>query len=147
MGTSNRPVHTSAKTGGRRNRLFVALLIGFIVIIALSVVDRPVMFERHEHARKAAAIADIHMLKSAIGQYVRDVGTYPTTAEGLTALLSPPTGVEGWKGPYLSKLPKDPWGSPYVYRQVVRDGTPDFELRTFAGGATERSADDLAHSD
>ena len=48
---------------------------------------------------------------------MQDVGTYPTTEQGLNALLKAPTGKESkWKGPYIDKIPEDPWGNPYQYQ-------------------------------
>ena len=50
--------------------------------------------------------------------YRLDIGSYPTTAQGLQALVTVPAGVIGWKGPYLlneNKMPTDPWGQPYQY--------------------------------
>src|SRR5947207_2086438 len=62
----------------------------------------------------------------ALGGYQEHVGRYPTTAEGLDALLRKPEGVEHWEGPYLEEggIPKDPWGNAYEYRfPGVKDPT------------------------
>ena len=56
-----------------------------------------------------------------------DIGRYPTTAEGLDALIRNPSGLMTWKGPYLGKreIPKDPWGRFYVYRSPGQHGAYD----------------------
>ena len=61
----------------------------------------------------------------ALDQYRLDVGAYPSTQEGLQALMTNP-GVENWDGPYLKKnLPMDPWGKPYLYQQPGSQGEYD----------------------
>jgi general secretion pathway protein G len=54
-------------------------------------------------------------IKSALDQYRADTGNYPAGTNGLLALLQPPTVVTNWHGPYLEKIPIDPWGHKYVY--------------------------------
>ncbi len=68
-------------------------------------------------AKSKAAAADVVMLSSVVERFYLDTGRYPTTAEGLSALVSPPAGIEGWNGPYLrqGRLPNDPWKNPYIY--------------------------------
>lgn len=66
-------------------------------------------------ARQTAAKVDISAIESAIDQFEVDVGRYPTTEEGFQALLHEPKGVPHWHGPYIKRLPVDPWGSAYVY--------------------------------
>lgn len=71
-----------------------------------------------EISRVTVAQADIFgPFKSALGQFEVDVGRYPTTAEGLAALIQCPTNLlsSHWHGPYLDKIPVDPWGTPYGY--------------------------------
>ena len=60
-------------------------------------------------ADRLAGVLDIYKL---------DVGNYPTSDQGLAALIVPPQGIERWNGPYIKgeKVPEDPWGHPFVYR-------------------------------
>ncbi|MBI5675939.1 MAG: type II secretion system major pseudopilin GspG [Nitrospirae bacterium] len=71
----------------------------------------------HVKANQMAAYAQIELLSEALDKYKKDVGHYPSTVEGLNALLINP-GVIGWNGPYLKKIfiPNDPWLMPYQYR-------------------------------
>jgi general secretion pathway protein G len=66
---------------------------------------------------KAAKI-QIQSFASALDLFYLDAGRYPTTAEGLAALVKPAAGVTAWNGPYLKggNVPNDPWGTPYLYR-------------------------------
>jgi general secretion pathway protein G len=67
--------------------------------------------------RHVAANAQIQALSTALENYEHDVGSYPSTEQGLAALRTEPELVWGWDGPYLIKdVPNDPWGRPYIYR-------------------------------
>jgi general secretion pathway protein G len=68
--------------------------------------------------------------------YKLDVGIYPTTDQGLQALITQPQGVARWNGPYLKgdKLPEDPWGRPFVYRSP--SGRQGHEFDLYSLGAT-----------
>lgn len=66
---------------------------------------------------KVAGLFVKQTLDTALVPYRLDVGDYPSTEEGLTALMKAPAGKEAkWKGAYLKELPLDPWGYPYQYR-------------------------------
>lgn len=63
------------------------------------------------------AQAQIDSLEKALHQYRLDVGSYPTTEQGLNALMTRPGNEPKWQGPYLGKMPPpDPWGRPYQYK-------------------------------
>jgi general secretion pathway protein G len=83
-------------------------------------------WHRIEPARTVAARAQIDNFLLALKAYKKDVGDFPSTAEGLQALRVSP-GRSGWNGPYLAKdIPLDPWGVPYNYRYPGLHGTgPD----------------------
>lgn len=125
--------------------LLVVLIIG---VIAAMVV--PNLAGRGEQARKSIARADIDTnLDSALGMYEIDNGRYPTTEQGLTALLQKPNlePVPGnWNGPYLKKkvLPKDPWGNEYVYRYPGDHNTDGYDLSSM-GQDGAQSADDIVN--
>ena len=72
------------------------------------------------------AHAQIDAFGKALDQYRLDVGHYPSTEQGLQALMTAPAGVSQWSGPYLKKaVPADPWGKPYQYRQPGEHGEYD----------------------
>ena len=92
--------------------LVVVVIIGlFVALVA------PNMFKRADMAKVTAAKTEIEYLMSALGTYKLDTGQYPSTEQGLQALRVKPADATIWNGPYLDKeLPKDPWGTEYVYR-------------------------------
>ena len=69
-------------------------------------------------AKVKAAKIQIESFSSALDLYFLDVGRYPSSTEGLNALMQRPSGAPAWNGPYLKGaiVPKDPWGSAYVYK-------------------------------
>jgi general secretion pathway protein G len=73
-----------------------------------------------------------------------DTGRYPTSDEGLNALLSQPAGVREWHGPYIERgMPKDPWGNPYVYRSPGQHNTASYDLYSFGPDGAEGGGDDI----
>ena len=115
----------------------ILLVVVIIGVLAGMMVTR--LSGRSEEAKVARAQGDIRgQLSLALDLFEQDVGRYPTTSEGLEALVSDP-GVPNWKGPYLkSGLKPDPWGQPYSYSMDERNATiyrlvsagPDGQLET-----------------
>ena len=99
----------------------IELLLVVVIIGILAAIVVPKLTGRSEDARKAAAVADINNMKTALSMYEVDNGKYPTSDQSLQALLQKPGGApepKNWKGPYLqnmTEIPKDPWGNPYLY--------------------------------
>ncbi len=110
----------------KRKRAGVTLIEMMVVvtIIALfAALVLPKMLGQADRGRKTAAKAQINAYMTAVGAYKLDIGTYPTTEQGLQALRVKPEGVENWEGPYLQKdVGNDPWGHPYVYRYPGEHG-------------------------
>jgi general secretion pathway protein G len=93
------------------------LVVITIIALIMSLVGPRVLNYLTESKVKAARI-QIQSFSSALDLLYLDTGRYPTTADGLGALVKPTSGLPGWNGPYLKggSLPNDPWGKPYVYR-------------------------------
>jgi general secretion pathway protein G len=72
----------------------------------------------------------IERIGSVLDLYKLDVGSYPTTDEGLAALVSKPSGVDVWNGPYLKAdaVPVDPWNHPYIYRDPSERAGHEYDL-------------------
>jgi general secretion pathway protein G len=102
--------------------LVVITLIGLI----MGLVGPRVLNYLTESKVKTARI-QIESLASALDLYFLDAGRYPTTSEGLGALVAPPGSSAAWNGPYVkgSVVPTDPWGTPYVYRSPSQHGAYD----------------------
>ena len=90
----------------------IELLVVMIIIGLLAALVGPRFIRQEEKAKVKAAKAQIELLGTALDTFRLDVGRYPTSQEGLEALMRQPGGLERWDGPYLRKdLPQDPWGS------------------------------------
>ena len=80
-----------------------------------------------EKAKQKAAKIEIEQIGQTLDLFRLEVGRYPTTQEGLQALITAPTGVPNWNGPYWKKntLPKDPWTNEYKYSSPGQHGAYD----------------------
>ncbi len=113
----------------------VELLVVMIIIGLLAALVAPRFIRQEEKAKIKTAQAQIELFSTALDTFRLDVGRYPTTNEGLEALIRQPGGVERWDGPYLRKeVPLDPWGKPYVYRSPSEHGP--FDLLSYGADGT-----------
>ncbi|MGQ9523391.1 MAG: type II secretion system major pseudopilin GspG [Armatimonadota bacterium] len=112
----------------------IELLVVMIILAILAAVVIPRVIGRTEDARRAKARSDIAALETALDAYKLDNGSYPTTEQGLQALVEPPNTdpvPKNWSGPYLKKgVPKDPWGNDYVY-VCPGEHNPDFDIASY----------------
>jgi general secretion pathway protein G len=125
----------------------VELMLVVIIISVLAAMVIPRLTGRSEEARKGVAKADVDInIATALKLYELDNGAFPTSDEGLDALLAAPSSAKNWKGPYLEKKPVDPWGNPYRYKSP---GThrPDFDLYSTGRDGVEGSQDDVGNWD
>jgi general secretion pathway protein G len=92
---------------------------------------------RGEKAKGDAAKIEIGQIGQALDLYKLEVGRYPTTQEGLQALIQAPSGAPNWNGPYWKKstLPKDPWGNEYKYTSPVQNAP--YEIMSYGGDGKE----------
>jgi len=136
----------SAARNGRRTRrgfTLLELLVVMVIIGLLASYVGPKYFSQIGKSEIKVARAQIDALDKALAQYRIDQGHFPTTEQGLVALIAAPSGESKWSGPYLSKaLPSDPWGRPYLYKCCPGEHG-DFDLYSFgkdgvAGGTGER---------
>ena len=98
--------------------LVVVTIIGLFVALV-----GPSLFKKADTGRIVAARSQIENFETALGTYKLDIGTFPTTEQGLEALRARPADVTQWNGPYMPKdIPKDPWGHDYLYKYPGEHG-------------------------
>jgi len=132
----------------RRRRGFTlmeVLLVLAILVILGSLVGVGIM-KMQKNANINAARAQVGMLESVVKAYAIDVGTCPTTQQGLTALAQAPSDLKNpakWQGPYLDKqIGTDAWGNEYQYEQT---GPDQFRIWSMGPDGASGSEDDIAN--
>ena len=128
----------------------VLVVVAILGILAAIVVPR--IMDRPDEAKRVAAKADIGAIVQALKLYRLDNGFYPSTDQGLSALVQRPTTTPvpgNWKqGGYLERLPKDPWGSDYQYLSPgVRGEIDVFSLGADRARGGEGSGADIGNWD
>ena len=105
----------------------------------------PKVYEKIIDSKAQIARIQLGELEGALQMYSFDVGRFPTTAEGLGALVKNPSGAESWRGPYLKKelIPSDPWERAYGYKSPGDHG--DFDLYSFGADGIEGNDDDVCN--
>jgi general secretion pathway protein G len=122
---------------GRKSAGFTLIEIMVVVVILgiLAAIIVPKLTSKPGEARQVKAQQDIRSLESALEMYKLDNFYYPSTQQGLEALVAKPSGdpqPRNWKGGYVARLPKDPWGYPYQY---ISPGTKGGEYDVYSQGA------------
>lgn len=110
----------------QRGFTLLELLVVMVIIGLLAGYVGPRFFSQIDKSEVTTARAQIDAFEKGLDQYRIDLGRYPSTEQGLQALVSAPAGEARWRGPYLRKaVPADPWGNAYVYRQPGEHGEYD----------------------
>lgn len=117
---------TSPSSKPARGFTLLELLVVMVIIGLLAAYVAPRYFSQVGRSEVRSAQAQIAALRNALDAYRLDMGSYPSTEQGLAALSARPQGAARWNGPYLQRaVPPDPWGRPYQYRAPGQHGEYD----------------------
>ncbi len=127
------PSHV-AEADGEPNRdhveagfTLIELLVVLVILGLLAAIATPATLGYLNRARTSTASIQIKNLETVLDLYNLELGSYPTTEQGVKALVAAPPGVTGWAGPYVkhSDMIIDPWGHPYRYKFPGEHGAYD----------------------
>ena len=121
----------------------IELLVVLVILGLLIGYVGPKYFAQLGKSEVKVARAQVSSFSKALDQYRLDLGHYPTTEQGLSALNAKPASESKWEGPYLEKsIPKDPWDRPYQYKSPGEHG--DYDLFSLGkDGATGGTGDNV----
>jgi len=116
-------------TGIEAGFTLLELLVVIAILGLLIGLVAPAALRQLGGARVSVAKQSIERIGSVLDMYKLDAGTYPTSEQGLRALVERPSGVSAWSGPYVKgQEPVDPWNHPYIYRNPSSRGGHDYDL-------------------
>ncbi|MBL7069215.1 MAG: type II secretion system major pseudopilin GspG [Candidatus Omnitrophica bacterium] len=119
----------------------IMLVVAIIGILAAMVVPR--LTGRTKQAREAVAKADIEVnMPMALDLYELDIGEFPS---GLGSLMDNTDNKDDWKGPYLKRVPKDPWGREYIYNNPGSHNKYGFDLSSSGADGQSGTNDDITN--
>jgi general secretion pathway protein G len=141
-----RNLNRSRASSARKAFTLIELLLVLVILAVLAAVVVPKFANRTDQAKRTAAVTDVSHIDSVLDMFEVDNGRYPTTEEGLAALLSAPSGLQSWHGPYLKKgMPVDPWQRPYVYQYPGSRNQNGPDLYSVGPDGQEGSEDDIGN--
>ncbi|MBE0468115.1 MAG: type II secretion system major pseudopilin GspG [Methyloprofundus sp.] len=127
------------KNGSQGGFTLLELAVVVAILAILAGIAIPKLMDRPDEARVMAAEIDIRQIQSALKLYRLDNGRYPTTQQGISALVEKPE-IEptptNWKS-YMEEVPSDPWGQPYLYLSPGNHG--DFDLYSKMGNLSSEN--------
>jgi len=142
--TNRRAIALRRRLRLRTGFTLIELLLVLVILSILAAVVVPKFTSSSEKAKRTAATTDISTLEGAVDRFELDAGRFPTNEEGLDVLAQQPTAtVKAWHGPYVKRVPKDPWGNPYMYRYPGQGNVNGFDILSYGPDGHEGGGDDI----
>jgi general secretion pathway protein G len=121
----------------------IELMIVIVILGLFATIIMPKILDRPEQARRMKAKVEIRNIESALALFKTDTGRFPTTSEGIEALVSN-SGIKGYNSEgYLKKVPSDPWGNKYVYISPGANSR-EYELKSYGKDGEDGGVEDDA---
>lgn len=143
--------HSTVVPARQRGFTLIEVLVVVVILAILAAVVVPRVMDRPGQARQTAAKQGIQSIMTSLNMYRLDNFAYPATAQGLHALVQRPSELgdgANWQGPYLDRVPVDPWQRPYLYLHPGVHGEVDvYTLGADGKPGGEGEAADLGNWD
>lgn len=125
----------------------IELMLVMVILAVMAAIVLPKFTGRSQQAKITAAKTQIAQLEVALDAFEIDISRYPTTAEGLRALVEKPASdATDWQQPYLKRdIPKDPWGNDYVYRYPGQYNENGYDLYSLGPDRKLGGDDDITN--
>ena len=144
---TNRIGASRRRAARRAGFTLIELLLVLVILASLAAIVTPKFAKRSEQARITAARTQISQFEVALDAFEIDLSRYPTTSEGLRALVERPTSdAEEWQQPYMRRgIPKDPWGNDYIYRYPGQYNEEGYDLSSYGPDRKQGGGDDITN--
>ncbi len=128
-------------SAAQRGMTLVEIMVVVIIIGLTATIAGVSVYNRLERASRDTAKIQIHQISEALNLYKVSLRTYPSSAEGLQALVSP----KGGEKPFMDAIPKDPWGQDYVYTMPGSHNPQGFDLMSYGPDQVQGGDDDIGN--
>ena len=137
--------NSNSRRAGMHGFTLIELLVVIIILAILAAVVIPRVIGRTDDAKIAAATANVSTFDGELEKYKLDTGSYPSSDQGLNALMSDMVQNGKWNGPYIKgTMPNDPWGHPYIYKSPG-DHSTDYDVFSAGADGQPGTADDIGN--
>jgi general secretion pathway protein G len=147
VSTVRRPTGRTALRQSASGFTLIELMLVMVILATMAAIVLPKLTGRSKQAKVTAAKTQVSQLEVALDAFEIDLGRYPTTAEGLRALVQKPTSnADAWQQPYLKRdVPRDPWGNDYVYRYPGQYNEDGYDLYSLGPDGKLGGEDDITN--